>query len=157
MGIPIVGPFVSFVIASMAKVAARPWLFISVTFGIITKWQDIKTYGDIAGLALTGKGVQASCQLCNVVTDKVLKNLNVHELKKNKVNCKKLCFGVGTKCQKTCNAIIGSMQNSTAYPCEAMGACPKLDEFGELNCIFSVKTMGCTPKEQCKFTFPNKW
>ena len=46
------------------------------------------------------------------------------------------------------------MANSTGFPCIAAGLCPQLDEFGDVSCKWSYKSMGCEPAHSCEYKFP---
>ena len=140
--------------AVIAKLAARPWLVVSVVFSLVTKWQDITTIGKAGFLLAKGD----TCGMCNVVTEKVLKKFSMMGLKGDKVlKCDKACFGLGSKCRDTCKKVVSAMANTTGYPCESAGLCPKVDdEFGEVVCKFSARSMGCVPANACKYSFPAK-
>ena len=141
------------VLPIVAKLAARPWLIVSVLYSLTTKWQDITTISKASVLLVTGD----TCGMCNVVTDKMLKRFSLSGLKGKGLSCDKTCFALGKGCKKTCNKILGAMVNSTTYPCEGAGLCPKVDdEFGEVVCKFSSRTMGCEPRSACKLSFPAK-
>ena len=64
------------------------------------------------------------------------------------VDCSSMCFRF-KKCTSTCEKITSAMSNSTGYPCIAAGMCPALDEFGEVSCKWSYKSMGCEPASSC--------
>lgn len=64
-----------------------------------------------------------------------------------------MCFKFG-KCTETCEKITNAMANSTGYPCIAAGLCPAVDEFGDVECKWSYKSMGCEPANSCVYKFP---
>eukprot|EP00966_Prymnesium_polylepis_P309885 7159971-Prymnesium_polylepis.1 len=69
------------------------------------------------------------------------------------VDCNAICFNMG-KCIDTCQKIKGAMANSTGFPCIAAGLCPEVDEFGDVSCKFSYKSMNCEPSNACEYKFP---
>ena len=86
----------------------------------------------------------------------ILKQIELDDLQEGGgIDCHGMCFGIG-KCKNQCEKITGAMANSTGFPCIAAGLCPKLDEFGEVSCKWSYKTMGCDPPSACQFKFPNQ-
>ena len=87
----------------------------------------------------------------------MLKDLKINKLR-GAVKCSQVCFGLGERCARPCEKIIDAMQNSTTYPCEAAGFCPKRDEeFGEVACRFAHKRARCEPVGACEFRgFPAK-
>eukprot|EP00966_Prymnesium_polylepis_P276754 6394254-Prymnesium_polylepis.1 len=159
----------------LAPIVTRPWRAVSITFGFVFKWQEIKDIGQLSFLFVSGQSADAGCRLCDLLTKRALLSANLDSLDGSYVNCasrpfracgqqgcsfsltsNQVCFGFGQGCRNTCERITGAMKNSTDYPCEAAGFCPPLDEFGEVSCRFDFRKLGCTPASQCKFTFPNK-
>ena len=73
----------------------------------------------------------------------ILKQVDLDDMSEGGgVDCEGMCFKFG-KCIETCEKITGAMANSTGFPCIAAGLCPEVDEFGEVSCKFSYKSMGC--------------
>lgn len=88
------------------------------------------------------------CQLVGVI----LKQVDLDDMSEGGgVDCEGMCFNFG-KCIETCEKITGAMANSTGFPCIAAGLCPEVDEFGEVSCKFSYKSMGC--KQRCSRAIP---
>lgn len=131
-----------------------PWMILSFLLTFTGHLQDIK---EIFGLGLslaTGKGEDAGCKICDKLVGMILKQVELSDIGEGGgVDCKGLCFNVG-KCVHECDKIVGAMANSTGFPCIAAGLCPDLDEFGEVSCKFSYKSMGCEPSNACETKFP---
>ena len=130
-----------------------PWVLLSLVLGFSQHIQDFK---DIAGLGwslVRGRG-DAGCSLCDKLVNVMLKSVELDDLAEGGgINCQSMCFKFG-KCVDTCEKITQAMTNSTGFPCVAAGICPAVDEFGEVSCKFSYKTMGCDPPTACVYKFP---
>ena len=137
---------------------APPLLLLATGLSLITKWQDVKQIAQLSFVIVTGRGgEQAPCKLCDTIVLVMLKDLKINKLR-GAVKCSQVCFGLGARCARPCEKIIDAMQNSTTYPCEAAGFCPKRDEeFGEVACRFAHKRARCEPVGACEFRgFPAK-
>ena len=130
-----------------------PWVLLSLILAGSKHIQDVK---DIAGLSwaiLRGRS-EGGCQLCDKLVGVVLKQVELDDLSEGGgIDCRSMCFKVG-KCIETCDKITNAMVNSTGFPCIAAGLCPAADEFGEVSCAWSYKSMGCVPATACEYKFP---
>ena len=135
--------------------AMPPWALLSLGFGTVSKWQEIKQLTQLSFLAVRGTD-GAKCELCTIVVNILMEKLEVTGLNDGTVDCDALCYGLPFKgkCIDTCDNVVGAMANSTGYPCAGAGLCPAVDEFGEVSCEFSHKALGCVPAHSCTYRFP---
>ena len=132
-----------------------PIVFLSVVIGLATRWQDIKELTQLSVLVVLSRE-GSGCKLCDTLVLFTMKEAKINKLKGG-IKCNTVCFGLGGKCKSTCNLLVGAMENSTEFPCQAAGLCPKLDiELGSANpCRWSYKAMGCLPAGGvCKHRLP---
>ena len=118
----------------------------AVLLGFYFRWQDFTQIASLASMSLLGRE-GAQCKLCDTVLMFAMKEAKINKLRGG-LDCNAICFAMpGGKCKSMCNAVKGSMDNSTSYPCQAAGFCPTvdaLDDFtGEVTCRWSYKKMGC--------------
>ena len=135
-----------------------PWVVLSFVVAFSRNIQDLKEIGLLGWSMARGNGEEAGCKMCDRVVNLVLRQADLDDMGEDgRVDCGRMCFGIG-KCERTCAKINSAMANSTgAYPCMAAGLCPQLDEFGDVECKWSYKTMACLPDSQrCEFVFPNR-
>ena len=127
-----------------------PWVLMSLAFGFAGHLQDIKEIGGLAvSIVVPGRGEGAGCSLCEKLVEMILKEVELDEMSEGGgIQCGALCFGFG-KCVRQCDKIVGAMANSTGFPCMAAGICPAVDDWGDVSCAFSYKSMGCEPRAQC--------
>ena len=131
-----------------------PWVLISLTLAFAKNIQDVKQIGSLGWSIVRGRGEDAGCQLCDTLVTVVLRQVELDDLNEGGgVDCRSLCFKF-RKCINTCEKITAAMGNSTGYPCIAAGICPAVDEFGDVSCKWSYKTMGCEPASSCTYKFP---
>ena len=127
-----------------------PWVLLSLLLGFSKHVQDVKEIGSLGWMLMRGRGEDAKCQLCDKIVGVVLKSAELDDMSEGGgVDCNSICFRVG-KCVSQCQKITSAMANSTGFPCIAAGLCPAVDEFGEVNCEFSYKTMSCSPANACE-------
>ena len=127
-----------------------PWVMLSLLLGFSKHVQDVKEIGSLGWMLLRGRGESAGCQLCDKIVGVVLKQAELDDMSDGGgVDCPSICFRV-PKCVRQCGKITSAMANSTGFPCIAAGLCPAEDEFGEVSCKFSYKTMGCDPPHACE-------
>ena len=130
-----------------------PWVPLSFVLGFSQHIQDFK---DVAGLgwSLVRGRSDAGCNLCDKLVGVMLKQVELDDLSEGGgIDCQSICFKFG-KCVDTCGKITNAMTNSTGFPCVAAGICPALDEFGDVSCKWSYKSMGCVPSNACEYKFP---
>jgi hypothetical protein len=77
---------------------------------------------------VAGRGDDAKCQLCDVITSSMLDSTTSIE----EIDCEELCPFKIDACVKICEKIISAVKDSAGYPCVAAKMCPEMDEFGEV-------------------------
>ena len=129
-----------------------PWVVISLALVFAQNIQDAKEIVSLGWHLIRGE--DASCGLCDKLVDTVLKQVELDTMSEGgEIDCASLCFRFGA-CTRTCERITGAMANSTGFPCIAAGICPAEDEFGDVSCRWSYRTMGCEPARSCTYKFP---
>ena len=127
---------------------------LSLILGFSKNIQDLKDIGSFGWAVVRGRGDNAGCQLCDKLVGVVLKQVELDDMEEGGgISCPSICFKIGS-CVRTCEKITNAMANSTGFPCVAAGLCPAEDEFGEVSCKWSYKTMGCDPPHACEYKFP---
>lgn len=133
-----------------------PWMLLSLALGFSQHLQDAKDVCSLGWAVVRGRGDDAGCALCDKLVGVVLKQVELDDMSEGGgIDCSSICFGID-KCENACEKITNAMANSTGYPCIAAGMCPELDEFGEVSCKWSYKSMACEPQHSCERKFPNK-
>lgn len=57
------------------------------------------------------------------------------------------------RCVKLCSKLKDVISTSQHYPCQAIGVCPEMDEYGEVpSCKFAWKRASCAPSHACHRT-----
>ena len=131
-----------------------PWVMLSLLLGFSRHVQDVKEIGALGWAIMRGRGENAGCMLCDKLVTVVLKEAELDEMSEGGgVDCASICFKVPS-CIRSCEKITSAMTNSTGFPCIAAGLCPAADEFGEVSCKWSYKSMGCEPLHACEYKFP---
>ena len=131
-----------------------PWVMMSFILGFAGHVQDFKELASLGVSVVTGRGEDAGCKICDKLVGMILKEADLDEMSDGGgVDCHGLCFNLG-KCVETCEKVTSAMANSTGFPCIAAGLCPEVDEFGEVSCKWSYKSMGCEPSNACEYNFP---
>jgi len=112
-------------------------IFLLTCFGVYMR--------DVVGTLLTGQRDSVGCKLCDKLASLILKqpDLNVSE-GSGDVPCESMCFSA-PRCVVMCKI---------TRACIAAGLCPAEDEFGEVNCKWSYKRLGCEPANACEYRFP---
>ena len=130
-----------------------PWVLLSLILAGSRHINDAKEIAGLSWAILRGKK-EGGCQLCDKLVTVVLKQVELDDLNEGGgIDCDGMCFKVG-KCIKTCQKITAAMSNSSGFPCIAAGLCPAEDEFGEVSCKWSYRSMGCEPASACVYKFP---
>ena len=82
--------------------------------------------------------------------------MNIEDTKDDAENADELCDAVCPfnlqYCMNTCKKLMEAIGSSTKFPCEAIGFCPSLDEYGdEIECTYDIKS-GCQPHSMCELS-----
>ena len=102
-------------------------------------------------MILTGSGQGVACSFCDEMVTLVLDFEDAKDDAEDGM-CEEICPFKLTKCVEMCTKLVDMLSSSTKFPCEALGFCPTLDEFGEeIECSYDI-AKGCLPAEACRLT-----
>eukprot|EP00286_Rhodomonas_abbreviata_P002249 CAMPEP_0181347916 /NCGR_PEP_ID=MMETSP1101-20121128/34129_1 /TAXON_ID=46948 /ORGANISM="Rhodomonas abbreviata, Strain Caron Lab Isolate" /LENGTH=303 /DNA_ID=CAMNT_0023460153 /DNA_START=21 /DNA_END=928 /DNA_ORIENTATION=- len=141
-------------VEASVPVPPAPWVAAA---GAIQFASGINWYVKMSKLALqivTGGGMDAACDLCDELVTMMLElddakdnmDLDGDEL------CDNICPFKLEKCVNLCEKLMEAIKTSTKFPCEAVGVCQPLDEFGEAPECKYIAGKGCQPHAICAKT-----
>uniref|UniRef100_A0A7S4UTK0 C2 domain-containing protein n=1 Tax=Guillardia theta TaxID=55529 RepID=A0A7S4UTK0_GUITH len=127
-----------------------PWMVVAMVVEFASDIQWYKRMTSLLWQTILGRGKEARCSLCDEVVNHILDFGDTKEALEDNGFCEDLCPFKFRRCVDMCEKLIKSITTSSKFPCEAIGACPELDEFGEeIQCKYQMGS-GCTPSHMCK-------
>mmetsp|Transcript_4115 Transcript_4115/g.9396 ORF Transcript_4115/g.9396 Transcript_4115/m.9396 type:complete len:618 (+) Transcript_4115:44-1897(+) len=126
-----------------------PWVLAVGVFQFAGQISFYKKTLRTLWMILTGSGQGVACSFCDEMVTLVLDFEDAKDDAEDGM-CEEICPFKLAKCVEMCTKLVDMLSSSTKFPCEALGFCPKLDEFGEeIECNYDI-AKGCMPLEACR-------